>query len=191
MGNEHDGATDYRGRYEAMVASGEITPADRLVLIEGRLVKKMTKYPPHTMATNMAMPIWRFGAGRLAAGRKFRSAFPIGTASPSPMSRCRGVRSGPTQAGIRTRATLCSSSKSRIRASLTTRLGGDLRRSGHPGLLDRQPRAKARSKFTPIRTRPKEVGGYRSRVDYRPGEDVPVVIDGKEVGRIAVADLLP
>jgi hypothetical protein len=41
-------------QYEAMVASGEITPADRLVLIEGRLLRKMTKYPPHTTATNIA-----------------------------------------------------------------------------------------------------------------------------------------
>jgi Uma2 family endonuclease len=35
------------------------------------------------------------------------------------------------------------------------------------------------------------VGGYRERADYRPGESVAVVIEGHEVGRIAVADLLP
>ena len=33
--------------------------------------------------------------------------------------------------------------------------------------------------------------GYGSRVDFPPGQDVPVVIAGVEVGRIAVADLLP
>jgi Uma2 family endonuclease len=33
--------------------------------------------------------------------------------------------------------------------------------------------------------------GYRSRRIYKPGEDVPVVIAGKRVGRIAVADVLP
>ncbi len=32
--------------------------------------------------------------------------------------------------------------------------------------------------------------GYASRVDYRVGENVPVVIDGIEVGQIAVADIL-
>jgi Uma2 family endonuclease len=34
-------------------------------------------------------------------------------------------------------------------------------------------------------------GAYRSHVDYRPGQDFPVVIDGQEVGRIAVHDVLP
>ncbi|MBX9625248.1 MAG: Uma2 family endonuclease [Gemmataceae bacterium] len=32
---------------------------------------------------------------------------------------------------------------------------------------------------------------YRIRIDYRPGQDVPVVLDGQPVGAIAVAELLP
>jgi Uma2 family endonuclease len=32
---------------------------------------------------------------------------------------------------------------------------------------------------------------YRNHVDYRPGHDVPVIIDGQLAGRIAVADFLP
>ena len=35
------------------------------------------------------------------------------------------------------------------------------------------------------------VGNYQSRVDYGPGEQTPIFIDGQEVCRIAVADLLP
>jgi Uma2 family endonuclease len=34
-------------------------------------------------------------------------------------------------------------------------------------------------------------GQYRSSQVFKPGQDVPIVIDGVEVGRIAVADLLP
>ena len=34
-------------------------------------------------------------------------------------------------------------------------------------------------------------GRYRSRLEVHPGDDVAVVIDGREVGRIAVADLVP
>ena len=30
-----------------------------------------------------------------------------------------------------------------------------------------------------------------NRTDYRAGQDIPVIIDGQEIGRIAVADLLP
>ena len=33
--------------------------------------------------------------------------------------------------------------------------------------------------------------GYQSSQVFLPGEDVPVVIDGTEVGRVAVADILP
>jgi Uma2 family endonuclease len=38
---------------------------------------------------------------------------------------------------------------------------------------------------------PDPSGGYRSRVDFRPGEQVPLTIDGREVARVAVTDLLP
>ena len=33
--------------------------------------------------------------------------------------------------------------------------------------------------------------GYASRVDFKPGEEIPVVLDGVEIGRIAVASILP
>jgi hypothetical protein len=33
--------------------------------------------------------------------------------------------------------------------------------------------------------------GYEARHDWQPGQTVPVVIDGKEIGQIAVGDLLP
>jgi hypothetical protein len=33
--------------------------------------------------------------------------------------------------------------------------------------------------------------GYASHVDYLAGQDVPVILDGAPIGRIAVADILP
>jgi Uma2 family endonuclease len=38
---------------------------------------------------------------------------------------------------------------------------------------------------------PAESPSYRSRIEFGPGEDVPVVIDGAEIARIKVNDLLP
>jgi Uma2 family endonuclease len=35
------------------------------------------------------------------------------------------------------------------------------------------------------------LGGYQSRQDFAPGQDVPVQINGVEVGRVAVTNLLP
>ena len=34
-------------------------------------------------------------------------------------------------------------------------------------------------------------GAYQSRTDYKPGQAVPVVIDGQHLGEIAVDDILP
>jgi hypothetical protein len=34
-------------------------------------------------------------------------------------------------------------------------------------------------------------GGYASRVDLKPGEEIPVVLDGIEVGKIALASISP
>jgi Uma2 family endonuclease len=50
---------------------------------------------------------------------------------------------------------------------------------------------KGRSRLVEVYTRPTRTRGYRNHADYRPGQDVPVTIDRREVGRIAVADLLP
>src|SRR5437764_5998889 len=38
-------------RYHAMIANGILTEDDRVELLDGILVEKMTKYPPHTFAT--------------------------------------------------------------------------------------------------------------------------------------------
>jgi Uma2 family endonuclease len=40
-------------------------------------------------------------------------------------------------------------------------------------------------------TDPDPAAGYRTRIDYRRGEGIPVIIDGNEIGRIAVEELLP
>ncbi len=42
-----------------------------------------------------------------------------------------------------------------------------------------------------VDTRPTRTRGYRDHVEYKSRDQVPVVIDGREVGRIAVAELLP
>jgi hypothetical protein len=34
-------------------------------------------------------------------------------------------------------------------------------------------------------------GGYSTRIDYRSGQSVPLVLDGKTVGHVAVDNMLP
>ena len=40
-------------------------------------------------------------------------------------------------------------------------------------------------------TGPSDAPGYRTRQEFAPGDEVPLVLDGREVARIAVRDLLP
>ena len=42
-----------------------------------------------------------------------------------------------------------------------------------------------------VYTDPDEAGNYRTRAEYKPGDVVPVVVAGVEVGTIGVSDLLP
>jgi Uma2 family endonuclease len=63
-------------------------------------------------------------------------------------------------------------------------------RSGIPvywvvNLVDRQ--VEVHTDPDPAATPP----AYRTRTDYRPGDTVPLVLDGQPAGGIAVADLIP
>lgn len=42
-----------------------------------------------------------------------------------------------------------------------------------------------------VYTDPDEAGNYQTRVEYKPGDAVPVVVAGVQVGTIGVSDLLP
>jgi len=42
-----------------------------------------------------------------------------------------------------------------------------------------------------VHTNPDLAGGYRSRQDFRPGDRIPVVLDGTEIGQVEVTALLP
>ena len=42
-----------------------------------------------------------------------------------------------------------------------------------------------------FRSRGKTIDDGRSRTDYRPGDSVPIVLDGQPAGTIPVSDLIP
>lgn len=42
-----------------------------------------------------------------------------------------------------------------------------------------------------VHSGPADAPGYRARRDFGPGDEVPVVLDGVEVGRIGVSEILP
>ena len=61
-------------KYEAMVASGAFTKRDRLELIEGNLVEKMTQNPPHSVTVGLCDDVIRVS---LPAGWHTRQEKPV------------------------------------------------------------------------------------------------------------------
>jgi Uma2 family endonuclease len=176
-------------QYEAMVESGAFNARDRFHLINGYLVAKTTQNPPHVVADELC------GAALLRIvppGWHLLSAKPIrlpGRDSEPEPDRCvvRGAirdyedrHPGPEDIAMVAR--VADSSLPGDRAMADAFYGP----SGIPvywivNVVNRQ---------LEVYTDPGPQG-YRSRVDFPVGQSVPVVIDGRLLGEVAVADVMP
>ena len=161
---------------------------DRVELIDGYLVKKMTKNPPHVIGCARAL------AAILAVRRR-----QDGTAGPESRSALGGVRSrSPTCPWREAPSTIIRmatpgqpmlpwSSRSRIRRWRKT---VDGERTYGPAGIPVYWIVNLSGRRVEVYTGPCP-DGYATRTDYLPGMHVPLVIDGTIVGQIAVDDLLP
>jgi Putative restriction endonuclease len=180
-------------KYEAMVRSGVFTKRDRLELIEGYLVAKMTKYPPHTVSSQLC----RVRLDRLLPpGWHLRIEGPIRIPSRASMPepdlavargeiRDYGTRD-PEPADVALVVEVAESSLDDDRNVMSRIYGG----GGGTlywivNLVDNQIEVYSGPSGS------SEPVGYRHCEVYRPGQAVPLVIEGTEVARIPVADLLP
>ena len=179
--------------YHAMIRAGILTPEDRVELLDGYLVAKMPQNPPHSSTVER---LTEDLARLIPAGWRLRVQLPIaltvGENEPEPdAALVRGDRRafnarnpGPADFGV-------------VFEVADTSLVGDRRAkgilyasSGLPvywivNIPDAQIEVYADP--DPAATPP----GFRARADYRVGQDVPLVLDGRVVGTVAVADLLP
>jgi Uma2 family endonuclease len=173
-----------------MIDLGVLTSDDRVELIEGIVVQKMTQHPPHAVAIDYTLDALR---PLLPEGWRLRQQKPIKLSDSEPEPDLVVVR-GPLQRyerrhpGPRDIALL-------IEVADTT-LEGDRQDKG---------RIYARARIAvywivnlsdrrvEVYTEPK--GGkepaYRQRNDYPLGASVPLPIDGNEVGKVSVDELLP
>jgi Uma2 family endonuclease len=176
-------------QYERMADLG-VLDDPRVELIDGLLVRKMTKKPPHVWSSDSARTAL---ALLLLQGWYLREEKPVRIPEfdePEPdLAVVRGTRDdyrsrhpGPAEIGLIVE--IAESSLPRDRGEKLAAYG----RGGVPeywiiNLIDRvverysQPRVGQ--------------SGYGLREIFQPGESVPVVLDGREVGQIAVANLLP
>jgi len=175
-------------QYEAMVKSGIFTNRDRVHLINGYLVAKMTQNDSHATADELCGHAL---ARSIPDGWYVRSAKPIRIASqrskPEP-DRCvvRGTirdysRRSPEPPDIALVAEISDTSLSDDRKQAIIYAGGGIPVYWIVNLVDRQ---------VEVYTQPSN-DGYQSRQDFTSGQDVPVTIEGREVGRIPVSDIVP
>jgi Uma2 family endonuclease len=174
-------------QYEAMVETGVFTERDKFHLINGVLVAKMTQKDPHCTADTLC----RDELMRVSpAGWHVRSDKPVRLppdGKPEP-DQCvvRGsvrdyARRSPGAADVGLVVEIAETSLREDREMART-YGA----SGIPVYWI----VNLRESQVEVYTGPTE-SGYNARRDYKPGEEIPVSLDGVQVGTIAVTDVLP
>jgi Uma2 family endonuclease len=178
-------------KYHEMIRQGILTENDRMELLDGILVRKMTINPPHRLATQLIREVL---AGVLPEG------WHIQTQSPTTL-----VTSEPEPDGMVVRGTLRDygnrhPSPSDLAliievADATLQFDRTFKKALYAqagiavywivNLIDRQ--IEVYSEPTGAAERPT----YATHRDHGPLDEIPVVIEGREVGRISAADLLP
>ncbi len=178
-------------QYHAMIREGILKDGDPVELVEGILVRKMTKHPPHRFATqalhelliHLVPPGWFVDA---------QEPVTLDDGEPEPdVAVIRGNRrqyleqdrhQGPAETAL---AVEVADSSLGFDQTHKARSYG---RAGVPvywivNVIDRRVQVYTGP------TGPADQPGYAHRQDFGPGEEVPVVLDGQEVGRVRVADL--
>jgi Uma2 family endonuclease len=174
-------------RYEEMVESGAFTEHDRVHLINGFLVAKMTQGDPHCVSDDLCRNAI---ASVLPRGWFVRSDKPVrlppnGKPEPDHAVARGEIRDytdhspGPGDIALIVEVALSSVAEDRIQANVFAAAGIPV--YWIVNLVERQIEVYSGPSTT----------GYSSRVDFLEGQNVPVMIEGVEVGQIVVADVLP
>jgi Uma2 family endonuclease len=177
--------------YHRLIKAGILREGDPYELLEGWIVPKMTRNPPHDLSLGLTedeidrcLPPGWF--------RRDQSAVSTADSEPEPdVGIVRGTRRdyrdrhpGPQDMGLVVEVSDASLYQDRTVKSCV------YARANIPvywiiNIPDRQ---------VEVYTDPTGPGispSYRQRRDYREGESVPLILDGQEVGQIPVANLLP
>jgi Uma2 family endonuclease len=179
-------------QYEAMIASGAFTKNDRFELIEGNLVEKTTKHPPHAVVTVLCAhklsPLVPTG---WHAREEKPIRIPARDSEPEPdVALARGqitdyLQQHPGPADLALVTEVADSSVDEDRALAITYGAASIPVYWIINIPDRQIELYTEP------SGPTPPLGYRRIIVLRPGDDIPLVIDGREIARIPVAELLP
>ncbi|HWE38473.1 MAG TPA: Uma2 family endonuclease [Isosphaeraceae bacterium] len=180
-------------QYHAMIEAGILRESNRVELLNGLLVFKMSKKPPHVVATDLVHAVL---SRLLPAGWFVNSQNPVTIAGaksePEPdVKVMRGsprdyMNGHPTPPDVPLVVEVAWTS---LRTDRTT-MKRIYARAAIPVYWILNLRARRLEVYTDP-TGPDPAPDYRSRAEYGPDDEVPIVLDGREVARVFVRDLLP
>ena len=177
-------------QYHAM--AGVFANDERVELLEGLLVRKMTKNPPHVIALNNLrdhlMTMIEEGAWHL----RLQDPIALDTSEPEPdLVVARGINTDfakrhprPGDCGLVAEVSDTTLHTDRVdKKTLYARNG--IVEYWIVNLIEDQIEVYTEP------TGPAEAPDYRSRADFKRGDAIRVSLDGTEIGTISVADVLP
>jgi Uma2 family endonuclease len=169
-------------QYHAMIQAGILTEDDPVELLEGWLVTKMPKNPKHSASTRF---IRQALEDLISAGWYVDSQEPLTTVDSEPDRRQYTDRHpGPQDVVLIVEVADSSLRRDRVFKKRLYAAAGIL-----VYWVVNLPEARIEVYTDP--SGPDERPDYRQRQDYGRSDAVPVLIDGVEVGRLPVDDLLP
>lgn len=181
-------------QYEAMGKAEILDEYDRVELVDGLLVKKMTKHGPHRVATEKTF--WILAKLVLAGWRVCKEdpiRIPGRAGEPEPdITVVKGVPDDnlirhPEPSEVALVVEVSESSLEFDRgAKLQMYAGGRIPTYWIVNVVDRQLEVYTEPSGPDV-----EPAGYRRTAILKPGESVTFTIEGVDVGPVAVADLLP
>ncbi len=177
--------------YHKLIDAGVLREGERVELLEGWLVQRMTIHPPHAVVVGLTSK--RIDR-RLPPGWITRIQQPVTLSESEPepdVSVAKGedrdfITGHPTPA---TTALTIEVSDSSLQEDRTI-MARIYARDNIPTYWIVNINEDTVEVYTDP-TGTCDDAGYRNRRDYHRGEEVPLILDGVEVARIPVADLLP
>ncbi|HEY2155381.1 MAG TPA: Uma2 family endonuclease [Isosphaeraceae bacterium] len=178
-------------QYDEAIRLGILTENDPIELIEGWLVTKMSKNRPHSIATTLVL---RVLSQLVPAGWYVAVQDPVATGDSEPEPDAMIVRGDvfdypDRQPGAGNVGLLVEVAESTLAydRSVKRRIYARAGVSTYwiVNLVDRQVEVHTEP------SGPAQSPGYARREAFGPDAEIPVVLDGHEVGRVAVRDVLP
>jgi Uma2 family endonuclease len=178
-------------QYHEMIDAGILDEDDPVELLEGWLIPKMPKNPPHSFTTDLTREAL---ARMLPTGWYVRGQEPITTEDSEPepdVALIRGERRdylerhpGPDDVALVIEVSDSTISRDRgLKKQIYARAGIQI--YWIINLLENQIEVYTEP------TGEAEEPDYQRRQDYFPDDEIPVVIEGREVGRLAAREVLP